>query len=73
MRIEITKDCFCEHYLHEITFYPRNGLIERKFSKGDQLDVEKTWNNCYGEYYRCSDEISQWGYVDINLTNAKII
>jgi hypothetical protein len=69
MQVEITNDCFCEHYLHEATNYPRPGLVEQKFQKGDVLDVIEEWQNFYGSYYRCKTEV---GTADISKRNAII-
>ena len=67
-KIEITNDCFCEHYLHESINYPRPGLIEQKFKKGEVLEVIEEWSNFYGSYYRCKTEV---GHADISRSNAR--
>lgn len=69
-KIEIIKDCFCEHYLHEITKYPRPGLKEKKFQKGQILTLQDKWTNYFGTYFKCKHED---GTVDIDVNNAKII
>lgn len=68
MRIEITIDCFCEHYLHEVLHYPRPGLVETKFKKGDILEVEEEWSNMYGRYYKCD---VGGRMCDVSVSNAR--
>jgi hypothetical protein len=71
MNIEITTDCMCEGYRHEITNYPRPGLFERKFKTGDVFAVEKEWSNMFGGYYKIRLDD---GYgADIALNNATLI
>ena len=48
---EVTKDCFCEGYLHELFNYPRE-LKEKKLKKGVVVTFVKEWSNLYGRYYR---------------------
>lgn len=72
MKIEITKDCICEHYLHEIMNYPRPGLenIKKNFKVGEQYEVDVKWDNYYGEYYR----VKGYGvYHDVSVNNCKIV
>jgi hypothetical protein len=72
MRIEITKDCTCEHYLHEIMNYPRPGLdkLKKVFKVGEQYEVDAKWNNLSGEYYRVKGEEF---YHDVSTSNCKLI
>ena len=72
MKIEITKDCICEHYLHEIMNYPRPGLenIKKKFKVGEQYEVDVKWDNYYGEYYRVKGD---GVYHDVSVNNCKIV
>ena len=72
MKIEITENCTCEHYLHEIMNYPRPGLdkLKKEFKIGEQYDVDTKWSNFYGEYYRVQGD----GYYhDVSIKNCKII
>lgn len=48
----VIEDCFCAHYLHEKTNYPRDGLVEKKLYKGDIVKFNMTFMNFYGSYYR---------------------
>ncbi len=70
MDIEVTKDCLCEHYVHEILNYPRPGLVEKRFTVGETFDNVKEWSNFYGTYYRVKVGDK---YHDISTLNAKII
>jgi hypothetical protein len=72
MKIEITKDCICEHYLHEIMNYPRPGLenIKKNFKVGEQYEVDVKWDNYYGEYYRVKGD---GVYHDVSVNNCKIV
>ena len=72
MRIEITKDCTCEHYLHEVMNYPRPGLdsLKKQFKVGEQYDVDTKWSNFYGEYYRVK---GNGLFHDVLVSNCKII
>jgi hypothetical protein len=72
MKIEITKDCTCEHYLNEIMNYPRPGLdkLEKKFKVGEQYVVDTKWSNFYGEYYRVK---TNGLYHDVSVNNCKLL
>ena len=72
MKIEITKDCECEHYLHEIMNYPRPSLdkLKKVFKIGEQYEVDSKWNNFSGEYYRVKGEKY---YHDVSTSNCKLI
>lgn len=72
MKIEITKNCTCEHYLHEILNYPRPGLdkLEKKFKVGEQYVVDTKWINFYGEYYRVKGDGL---YHDVSVSNCKLL
>lgn len=72
MKIEITKDCICEHYLHEIMNYPRPGLenIKKNFKVGEQYEVDVKWDNYYGEYYRVKGDGL---YHDVSVNNCKLV
>lgn len=48
----VLEDCLCEHYIHEITKYPRPGLVEKKLYKGDVVTLIKEWSNFFGDYIR---------------------
>ena len=69
MKIKITKDCLCEHYLHEATNYPRAGLVKKEFKVGEVFEVESEWNNFYGSYYKILYKDS---YADIAVHNAEV-
>jgi hypothetical protein len=72
MKIEITKDCICEHYLHEIMDYPRTGLekLKKDFKVGEQYKVDTKWSNFYGEYYRVKGDGL---YHDVSVNNCKLL
>jgi hypothetical protein len=72
MKIEITKDCICEHYLHEIMNYPRPRLenIKKEFKVGEQYEVDVKWDNFYGEYYRVKGD---GFYHDVSVNNCKLL
>jgi len=61
-KYKVKEDCFCEHYLHEITNYPREGLVEKKLLKNDIVEIEKEWSNFYGNYLRVTKDDT---YYDI--------
>ena len=72
MKIEITKDCTCEHYLHEILNYPRPYLdkLKKNFKIGEQYVVDTKWSNFYGEYYRVKGDGL---YHDVSVNNCKLV
>ena len=72
MKIEITKDCTCEHYLNEIMNYPRPGLdkLKKNFKVGEQYLVDTKWSNFYGEYYRVKTNVL---YLDVSVNNCKLL
>jgi hypothetical protein len=72
MKIEITKDCTCEHYLHEILNYPRPDLdkLKKNFKIGEQYVVDTKWSNFYGEYYRVKGDGL---YHDVSVNNCKLV
>ena len=72
MKIEITKDCTCEHYLHEILNYPRPGLdkLKKNFKVKEQYVVDTKWSNFYGEYYRVKGDGL---YHDVSVNNCKLV
>lgn len=62
----VNQDCFCEHYLHEITKYYREGLVEKKLNKGDIVFLLDKWSNFYGTYLRVTKDLSnEYEYYDI--------
>lgn len=67
MKYKVTKDCFCEHYLHEITNYPRKGLVEKKLKEGDIVILVKKWSNLYGYYYRVEKDDIEYDINPLNL------
>jgi hypothetical protein len=70
MVIEVKKDCLCEHYLHELLNYYREGLIKKSFNVGEQFEVVEEWRNLYGKYYRVKVDGKTH---DIDVNNCKII
>lgn len=72
MKIEITKDCTCEHYLNEIMNYPRPGLdkLKKNFKVKEQYVVDTKWSNFYGEYYRVK---TNGLYHDVSVNNCKLV
>jgi hypothetical protein len=74
MKIKITKDCLCEHYLHEAKNYPREGLIKKEFSVGQEFEVKTQFGNFYGSYFRIFCEVNgEPTFADIAVHNAEII
>ena len=51
-KFKVKEDCFCEGYLHEKFNYPREGLIEKKLLKDDEVELKEEWSNFYGSYMR---------------------
>lgn len=70
MKIKITRDCCCEHDLHEMAYYPRSGQTLQKFKEGDILEYLSDFDNFYGSYYRCK---TKKGTADISKVNAVLI
>lgn len=52
----VFEDCFCEHYIHEKTKYPREGLVELKLFKDDIVEHIMKWSNMYGTYIRVTKD-----------------
>ena len=48
---KVIKDCYCEHYLHELTNYNRPGLVEKSLKENDIVELYEEWSNCYGKYF----------------------
>lgn len=68
--IEITKDCYCEHDIHEMTHYPRSEYkMKPQLKTGTELEVIEEWSNFYGRYYRVK---TNDGIYDISYSNAKV-
>ena len=40
-KFKVKEDCFCEGYLHEKFNYPREGLIEKKLLKDDEVELKE--------------------------------
>ena len=72
MKVKITKECMCEHYLHELTNYPREGLdkMEKTFHVGEEYEVIEKWNNFYGSYYRVEGDNKTH---DLSIENCIIV
>jgi hypothetical protein len=68
-KIKITKECCCEHDLHEL-MYPREGLSVREFEVDEEIDFVETWDNCYGRYHR---GIKDGKHCDIDTNNSELI
>lgn len=51
-KYRVKENCFCEGYLHERLRYPREGLVEKKLSKDDVVELKEEWFNFYGSYLR---------------------
>ena len=50
----VLEDCTCEGSLHELSRYPRPGLVRRDLKKGDIVVLVRHWINMYGEYNNVS-------------------
>ena len=76
MKIEITKDCTCEHYLHEILINSNLRLevspdkLKKNFKVKEQYVVDTKWSNFYGEYYRVKGDGL---YHDVSVNNCKLV
>lgn len=66
----VKQDCLCQHYIHEITKYPREGLVEKKLLKGDVVELLEEWSNFYGTYLRVEKDGE---YYDMLHNNLEII
>lgn len=72
--LTVAKDCFCEHYIHEITNYPREGLKEKKLLVDEKVVFINHWKNFYGSYIRCKyKDTSDSEYFDISPENLKYV
>lgn len=67
IKYEVARDCFCEGYLHELRNYPRLGMKEMKFKKGEIVTLIKEWSNLYGTYLRVENESGEM--LDIKPEN----
>jgi hypothetical protein len=67
MKYLVIKDCFCEHYLHEVTNYPRPGLVEKRLNKDDVVILINKWSNHYGYYYRVEKDGETYDINPLNL------
>lgn len=70
-KYRVNKDCFCEHYLHELTKYYRPGLKEKKLEYGTIVDHVKTWSNFYGTYHRVQYKGETYDIDPKNLDEIK--
>ena len=70
-KFRVKQDCFCEHYIHEKTFYPRPWLVEMKLFKGDEVKLEKEWYNFYGRYMRVTKDGKSYDILPENLEEIK--
>ena len=48
--LEIINDCLSADYMHEVTNYPREGLIRKELKAGDVVTFKDVFQNFYGEY-----------------------
>lgn len=71
-KFKANKDCFCEHYLHEKTNYPRAGLAEKKLNEGDEVEFICEWSNLYGTYFRVEKDGTQYDIKPNNLDKIKV-
>lgn len=67
-KLKVTQDCLCQHYIHEKTKYPREGLVEKKLKKGEIVDFIKEWTNFYGTYWRVEKNDVTYDILPENLT-----
>lgn len=51
-KFKVKEDCLCEHYVHEISYYPRAGLVKKELKKDDEVEFKEKWNNFYGSFIR---------------------
>lgn len=50
MKMKVIIDCYDESYLHELFYHYREGLIEKKLTIGDEVEVIGCWKNLFGSY-----------------------
>lgn len=67
-KLKVTQDCFCQHYIHEKTNYPREGLVEKKLKKGDIVNFDEKFTNFYGTYWRVEKEGVEYDIFPENLS-----
>lgn len=72
MKVKVTKECMCEHYLHEVTNYYREGLesMKKTFHVDEEYEVIKKWNNFYGSYYTVQGDSRTH---DLSINNCIVI
>ena len=72
MKIKITKDCYCEADMHEVTFYPRKGFKRKPMLKAgtEFLYSGEKYQNLYGTYFVVHTEN---GKYHIDPRNAEVI
>lgn len=68
IKLVVIRDCFDESYLHELTYYWRNGLIEKKLNDGDIVEVLGCWRNFYGCYIKCTFNNKIFDINPLNLS-----
>ena len=68
MKLKIIKDCFDEHYLHELTNHYREGLEEKSLNTGDVVEVIGCWKNLYGSYINCTFNNEKFDISPKNLS-----
>lgn len=72
MQYRVLRDTVCQHYLHEVTHYYREGLVERKLCKGEIVELVKKWSNFYGSYCRVKKHGDDYEYdIDPNDLQAQ--
>ena len=68
----VLKDSYCEAYLHEKLHYPRPGLIEKKLTKDEIVELIDVWNNFYGTFYRVKKNDVWYDMLPENLKEVVV-
>ena len=68
MKLTVVEDCFDERYLHERSRYYRDGLKEKKLTKGNVIEVLGCWMNFYGCYIKCTSNNETYDVDPKNLS-----
>ena len=70
-KFKVKDDCFCEGYLHEKFNYPREGLVEKKLLKDDDVELKEEWSNFYGSYMRVIKDGKTYDILHKNLQEIR--
>ena len=70
-KFTVKKDCFCERYLYEKINYPREGLVEKKLLKGEEVILKEEWSNLYGSYLRVTRDGKNYDMIHENLEEIR--